>query len=81
VKTTLQELAELAADLGPCPTQISLATPRTFDIQEFYGDPRRASEVLGWRTAVALRTGLGKLIEEFKGCPPTHLRTAAARIA
>lgn len=81
VKTTLQELAELAADLGPGPTQISLSPPRTFDIQEFCGNPSRASEVLGWRTAITLRAGVGKLIEEFKGCSSTRLRTAAARIA
>ncbi len=81
MRTTLRELAELATDLGPCATQISLAPPRTFDIHEFYGDPTRASEVLGWRTTVSLRAGLGRLIEEFKSCSPGRFRAAAAHIA
>ena len=39
VTTTLRELAELAAEFGQYPTQITLASPRTFDISEFCGDP------------------------------------------
>lgn len=80
VKTTLRELAELAADLGLRPTQINLASPRTFDIREFCGDPARAADVLGWRTAIPLRAGLAKLIEDFQTCSQADLRTAAAQV-
>jgi nucleoside-diphosphate-sugar epimerase len=65
-RTTLHELAELAASLGGCPTQISLEAPRAFDISEFYGDPARAAAVLGWRTTTSLRAGLSKLIGDFR---------------
>jgi nucleoside-diphosphate-sugar epimerase len=52
VRTTLRELAELAADLARTPTQISLASPRSFDVHQFCGDPARAAAVLGWRRHV-----------------------------
>ena len=76
VRTTLRELAELAADLGHCPMQISLASPRTFDISQFYGDPARAAAVIDWRTTVSLRTGLKNLIRDFRARSPTDLRAA-----
>lgn len=81
VKTTLRELAELAAELGRCPTQFSPGPARTFDVHEFCGDPARASAVLGWCTSISLRAGLSKLIEDFKGCSPERFRAAAERSA
>jgi len=65
-RTTLHELATLAADLGQRPTQFTLAVPRTFDIREFCGDPARAAAVIGWRARTSLRDGLGELIRQFK---------------
>ena len=65
IRTTLRELAELAADLGHRPTQISLAAPRTFDIHEFCGDPAKAAAVLGWRATTSLRAGVSNLIRDF----------------
>jgi nucleoside-diphosphate-sugar epimerase len=76
VRTTLRELAKLAADLGNCPTQITLAPPRTFDIREFYGDPAQAAAVIGWRTTASLRTGLSNLIRDFRARSQAELRAA-----
>lgn len=76
-RTTLRELAELAADLAHRPTQINLAAPRTFDVREFCGDPARAAAVLGWRAAISLRAGLDEMIREFgRREQPGFLRSA-----
>jgi UDP-glucose 4-epimerase len=80
-KTTLRELAELAADLSHCPTQISLDSPRTFDVSQFCGDPALASAVLGWRATVPIQTGLGQLIADFRGSAQTQLRAVPLPIA
>lgn len=64
--TTLGELAELAVALARSRAPITFASPRTFDVSNFHGDPRRAHEVLGWAPRVLLRDGLARLIEEIR---------------
>ena len=64
--TTLGELAELAVALARSRAPITFAPPRTFDVESFHGDPRRAQEVLGWAPRVPLRDGLARLIEEIR---------------
>ena len=81
VKTTLKELAGLAADLSHCPTRISLASPRSFDVSEFCGDPALTSAVLGWRTTVSLQVGLSRLIADFRNRAQDELRAAPGPIA
>jgi nucleoside-diphosphate-sugar epimerase len=76
MRTTLRELAEMAAALGTCPTQISLAKSRAFDVGEFCGDPARAAAVLGWRTTTSLRAGLSNLIGDFRARSQAGLRAA-----
>ncbi|MEP7121180.1 MAG: NAD(P)-dependent oxidoreductase [Byssovorax sp.] len=63
--TTLGELASLAVALAGSRASITQAAPRTFDVERFHGDPRRAQEVLSWAPRVPLREGLGRLIQEF----------------
>ncbi len=64
--TTLGELATLAVDLSGSTSKINLGPPRSYDVERFYGDPRRAREVLGWQANVDLRRGLAGLIEAFR---------------
>lgn len=65
VPTTLGELAELArgAALGRSP--IVETTPRSFDVARFYGDPRRARELLDFSAQVSVREGVRRLVDEF----------------
>jgi nucleoside-diphosphate-sugar epimerase len=66
VPTTLGELAALAVELAATDAPIVEAPPRCFDVSRFYGDPRRARELLGWQARVPLRQGLGQLIRDFQ---------------
>lgn len=65
VRTTLSELAGLAAEFAHCPVGMNLASPRAFDISEFCGDPARTAEVLGWRATTPLRAGVSDLVRDF----------------
>jgi len=64
--TTLGELATLAVTLGRSRSTIREAPPRSYDVSHFYGSPRRATELLGWKPRVELAEGLGRLIQDFK---------------
>lgn len=64
--TTLGQLAALCHELGNRASQIEEAPPRTYDVAHFYGDPLQASKILGWKPEISLRTGVQRLIEDFK---------------
>lgn len=64
--TTLGELAEIARSAGRAETKIVHHAPRTFDVSEFYGDPRRAEELLGWRALTTLEAGVERLVGAFQ---------------
>lgn len=73
VPTTLGELADLAraAALGRSP--IVEAPPRSFDVARFYGDPRRAQELLEFSAQVSVREGVLRLVNEFsRECQPAQ---------
>jgi nucleoside-diphosphate-sugar epimerase len=65
--STLYDLAMCAIECGHSDTQIVHAPARTYDVQRFYGDPRRARELLGWQATTSIRDGFAKLVEEFSG--------------
>jgi nucleoside-diphosphate-sugar epimerase len=67
VRTSLRDLAELAASAGASVTHIVEAPPRQFDVRNFHGDPRLAERVLGWRARVPLHDGLAGLVRAFGG--------------
>ncbi|HFE45549.1 MAG TPA: NAD-dependent epimerase/dehydratase family protein [Nannocystis exedens] len=64
--TTLGELANLAVELSGSTSKINLGPPRNYDVESFYGDPRRARELLGWQAKVDIRTGMAGLIAAFR---------------
>lgn len=66
--TTLGELAQLASREAGGHSQILEAASRSFDVARFYGDPRRARELLGWSPRIGIGEGLRRLIRDF-----THL--------
>lgn len=63
--TTLERLARWAIQAAGRRSVIVDAAPRSYDVARFYGDPRRAEELLGWRAKIPLREGLGRLVSEF----------------
>jgi polyisoprenyl-phosphate glycosyltransferase len=59
VKTSMADIAQVSIDefdlLG---TPTFGGVQRSWDLQEWFGDPRRAQEVLGWRASTTLADGL-----------------------
>jgi UDP-glucose 4-epimerase len=64
--TTLGELAILAIDLAGTRATMTEAPPRNYDVGRFYGDPRRARDLLGWEARVPLRDGVARLMSMTK---------------
>ena len=71
--TTLLELAEIARSQGAPGASISFAPSRNFDVSRFYGDPTRATQLLGWRASTPLNEGVGRLVADYT---VTRLRAA-----
>jgi nucleoside-diphosphate-sugar epimerase len=69
VRTTLRELSEMAA-AGSRRVKMMEASPRTFDVGNFWGDPSRAAAILGWRSTIPIREGVGRLVAEFTARSP-----------
>lgn len=64
--TTLGQLAALCHELGHRASEIAEAPPRNYDVAHFYGNPRRARDILGWESEIGLRAGVQRLIEDFR---------------
>jgi nucleoside-diphosphate-sugar epimerase len=62
---SLRELADYARDAARSPVTLSTTAARTFDVARFYGDPTRASELLGWRATINVEQGMKRLVAEF----------------
>lgn len=60
VKTTIAELAEITRDEFKVKAEPKFGTMegRTWDLAEWYSDPRKAIEQLGWRPLIELGDGL-----------------------
>jgi len=63
--TTLEQLARLALAHAHGQARLVEAPPRSFDVANFYGDPSRARELLGWRAQVDIRSGVRRMVEDF----------------
>lgn len=64
-RVTLLELAQMANQHGGNRSSISFAPARPFDVHGFVGDPKRATEQLGWRAKTGLQVGLSRLVREY----------------
>jgi UDP-glucose 4-epimerase len=64
--TTLEQLANLSIEIAGTSSRVVHATPRSYDVSQFYGCNQRAFDVLGWRPSVSLREGVAQLINDIK---------------
>lgn len=64
--TSLGELAAICCRLAKSNAPAAEAAPRSYDVAQFYGDPSRAQELLGWGPEISLEAGLMRLIEDFR---------------
>ena len=70
--TTLLQAAELAKSVSVAPLEFLAAPSRSFDVSTFYGDPTRASHLLGWQPKVMIREGIARLVEGFRATKLAH---------
>lgn len=64
--TSLLELAIMVTSLAKSLSQIQTASPRTYDVSRFVGNPQKAFSALGWKQRTPLALGIEKLIAEYK---------------
>ena len=60
--TTLGQLAALTVELAGTRSPIVTASPRSFAVARFFGDPTPARQFLDWSPQVTLREGLARFI-------------------
>ena len=77
-QTSLGQLADLSVRLGRDVTRVE-APARSFDVHRFYGDPRRAEALLGWRATTPLETGFARLMEGYRLATAEPAHAARAR--
>lgn len=65
-QTSLGELAAICCRLANSSATITESDPRSYDVAQFYGNPSKAQELLGWDHETSLEAGLKKLIEDFR---------------
>jgi UDP-glucose 4-epimerase len=78
VPTTLRDLANAVLELTDTAVPIDHAPPRQYDVSRFWGNPARARSVLSWEPRVPLRTGLERLIADYRTRPQEHVSPAHA---
>ena len=63
IDATGAELLPLTeADIEP----VVEAPPRSYDVAHFWGDPRRARELLGWQAQINIEDGVRELVGQFQ---------------
>lgn len=64
--TTLAELATIAIEEAKCHASVRHAPERKYDVAKFYGCPKRARQILGWSARVDVRSGIRRMIAEYR---------------
>jgi nucleoside-diphosphate-sugar epimerase/glycosyltransferase involved in cell wall biosynthesis len=80
-KTTIRELAELAKsqfhlDVEP---EFSTMPGREWDVKDWYANPARAVDLLGWRAEIALDEGLARTARWYAGLEDVQLYERASK--
>lgn len=80
-KTTIRELAELAKrEFGvECAPEFSTMPARTWDLEDWYANPARAAEILGWRAQIGLEEGLRRTARWYSGLADVALYESASK--
>ncbi len=79
-KTTLREAANLAGEVFEIPGQAPFGSMpgRPWDLRDWFADPRRTKEVLGWEARSPFPEGFRKTAEWYKGLEdkPKYLQSS-----
>jgi len=69
-KTSIRDVASLARDLFAIEQSPSFTMPqRRWDVTDWYANPRRAAERIGWESRTDFREGLVKSVEWYASLP------------
>jgi nucleoside-diphosphate-sugar epimerase/glycosyltransferase involved in cell wall biosynthesis len=81
VKTTIRELAHLAKREFhlDCEPEFASMPARSWDLNDWYSNPARAAEVLGWRAEVGLEEGLRRTARWYAGLADVALYERASK--
>jgi nucleoside-diphosphate-sugar epimerase len=60
---SLEQLAALAIAAADTQCCVIHAPARSFDVHRFVGNPRRAAEIIGWRSTTSLEVGIHRLVQ------------------
>lgn len=63
---SLRELAEIVIKTLHSQSKTKYSKGRSYDVNEFYADPVKAKQILGYNPSVGLEEGIGLAIAEFK---------------
>ena len=71
VRTTIEDLARLACEVFAVKVapQFSTMPARRWDVPNWYADPAKARDVLGWEARTALNEGLQKTADWYRQIP------------
>ena len=79
-KTTIGELAEIArTEFGVAAAPVFTMPDRRWDVSEWYARIDRARERLGWSPQTALRDGLRRTADWYRGLPDKELYRRASK--
>ncbi len=71
IKTTIRQVAAAARHefgLNSDPTWGNMSN-RSWDLKDWYGDPSKARDVMGWQSAVSFKDGLHAMAEWYRSRP------------
>ena len=74
---SLGELAKIAQRLSQYPIDAVEGPSRSFDVSKFWGDTRRAQEILNWRACVGIEDGMYRLINQYSLAFNSHTSLAS----
>lgn len=64
--STLQEVVQIISDHLGVNLEISYVGCRDYDVKKFFGDPTKASEILGFKAKILPKKGIPDTIERFR---------------
>lgn len=81
VKTTIGQLVETArTTFGVTATPVyNSMEARAWDLQDWYSNPKKADQLLGWKAKTSLETGLGKIAEWIATLPEEEMSGTTKR--
>ncbi len=66
---SLQELVSVIEKVTDKKADVEYNAPRSYDVEKFYGDPSKASDVIGFQSSISLEEGIEKIVNNIRNKP------------